>query len=265
MDLTVVVEQLAALLRGGRSPARLWEELWLVHGGLNANSPAESVGDVRSGRLPAVRQTSGFSNDVQSGMVTRRRMDPTSNAGRSFSNLHGIRGAPNGGVGATAGATFEARSRPTLPSASLSVLAAARGAAALGAPIADTIRTAAMRSIRGHSAKERRVWIEIAACFDVAETSGCPLANVLARFAAQLEAERDSEAARRTALAGPRATVKLLGWLPLMGLGLGTLLGVDPLGVLMGSPGGAAALAAGLVLTIAGRAWSSKLVRAAAS
>jgi tight adherence protein B len=107
------------------------------------------------------------------------------------------------------------------------------------------------------------VWGELAACFDIAEASGCPLADVLTRFAAQLEAEDDAEAARQTALAGPKATARLLTWLPLLGLGLGTLLGVDPVKILLQTPFGMAALAAGVVLTAAGRVWSSQLVRAA--
>jgi tight adherence protein B len=76
--------------------------------------------------------------------------------------------------------------------------------------------------------------------------------------------EDDAEAARQTALAGPRATVSLLAWLPLMGLGLGVALGVDPVAILVGTPLGLAALAAGLVLTVAGRMWSARLVWAAA-
>jgi len=31
VPMTVVVQQLAALLKGGRTPARLWDELWLVY------------------------------------------------------------------------------------------------------------------------------------------------------------------------------------------------------------------------------------------
>jgi tight adherence protein B len=112
--------------------------------------------------------------------------------------------------------------------------------------------------------KEHRTWIDLAACLDIAEASGCPLADVLSRFASQLEVEDDAEAARQTALAGPKATVSLLTWLPLMGLGLGIALGVDPLAILLGTPLGLAALAAGVVLTTAGRIWSSRLVHAAA-
>lgn len=111
--------------------------------------------------------------------------------------------------------------------------------------------------------RERRIWGELAACFVIAEASGCPLADVLARLAAQLEVEDDAEAVRQTALAGPRATVTLLTWLPLLGLGLGAALGVDPLSILLGTPLGMAALGAGVALTIAGRIWSAKLVRSA--
>ncbi len=157
---------------------------------------------------------------------------------------------------------------------SVRMLAAARAAAMRGSPVGAAIRSAGAAAsgrtagtTRDSGARawasERRVWFQLAACFDVAEATGCPLADVLTRFAAQLEAEDDAEAARQTALAGPRATVRLLTWLPFLGLGLGLLLGVDPVEVLLGTPWGVAALAAGLALTAAGRFWSARLVRAA--
>lgn len=213
VPLTVVVQQMAALLRGGRAPSRLWDELWLVY---------------------------------------------------------------------SADADRAADTAPALSSASVSMLAAARAAAARGLPVAQAIRTAASGvfpgpAVRGRflgtrsgvgasrqaAMRERRIWGELAACFVIAEASGCPLADVLARLAAQLEVEDDAEAVRQTALAGPRATVTLLTWLPLLGLGLGAALGVDPLSILLGTPLGMAALGAGVALTIAGRIWSAKLVRSA--
>ncbi|MCU1547072.1 MAG: hypothetical protein JWO29_23 [Arthrobacter sp.] len=208
VTMTAVVQQLAALLRGGRRPARLWDELWLLY-----------AGEASQGRL---------SDD-------------------------------GGGPG------------PALAPDSVALLAAARAAALRGSSVAEAIRGAGPASPTGQSRGngagaagcERRVWGELAACFDIAEASGCPLADVLTRFAAQLEAEEDAEAARQTALAGPKATVRLLTWLPLLGLGLGMLLGVDPVTILLGTPPGMAALAAGVVLTAAGRIWSSRLVRAA--
>lgn len=196
VPLTVLVQQLAALLKGGRTPARLWDELCLVYGG---SSPAD---------------------------------------------------------GASGG--------PRLSPGSAAVLAAARGAAMRGSPVAEAIRFAAASSGHAAGSREPRIWQELAACFDIAEASGCPLADVLTRFAAQLEVEDDAEAARQTALAGPSSTVTLLTWLPLLGLGLGFCLGVDPLAMLLGTPIGVAALVAGIVLTVAGRLWSARLVRAAA-
>ena len=187
--MALVVQQLAALLKGGRTPGRLWDELWVLYG-------------------PGAR---------------------------------GMR----------------------LSLGSAAVLGAARGAAAEGAPVSAAIRKALPGAVPARD-REARIWAELAACLDIAEASGCPLADVLARFAAQLEVEDDADAARQTALAGPKATVRLLTWLPLVGLGLGAALGVDPLSILLGTPMGLAALAAGIALTVAGRAWSARLVAAAA-
>ena len=108
------------------------------------------------------------------------------------------------------------------------------------------------------------LWAELAACVSVSERSGAPLAGVLGRYAAQLEASLDQQAARETALAGPQATVRLLTWLPLGGLGLGYLLGADPVAVLTGTPLGWLAAAAGAALSLIGRFWSRALVRQAA-
>ncbi|WP_368086988.1 type II secretion system F family protein [Arthrobacter sp. ok909] len=231
MPTTVVVQQLAALLKGGRTPARLWDELWVLYGG----------------------------DAAEQGAAVNRAVDAS------------VRGAGRDGTQVMSGLVLD--------SESLRVLAAARAAALGGSSVAVAIR----RAVSGGAAGERpgagaalggavsvgagrdlRVWGELAACFDTAEASGCPLADVLARFAGHLEAEDDAEGARQTALAGPRATVRLLTWLPASGLGLGLLLGVDPVATLLGNPWGLLALAAGVVLTAAGRMWSSKLVRAAA-
>ncbi|WP_043470638.1 hypothetical protein [Arthrobacter sp. Rue61a] len=212
LSLVVLVQQLAALLRGGRGTSRLWEELWLVHG-----SPHITA----------------------------------SGAGAAA------------GAGTGAGAAPE-KGNAGLSRGSLEVLAAARAASTVGNSPAEAIRGAAAKVYSPRQSSERRVWMELAACLDIAETSGCPLADVLTRFAAQLEAEEDSEAARQTALAGPKATVRLLSWLPVFGLGLGMALGVDPLGILLNNFLGVATFAAGLLLTVAGRIWSSRLVASAA-
>lgn len=208
LPLTVLVQQLAALLRGGRSASRLWEELWMVHG-----EGDRGIGSGESEVPKARARGSGL---------------------------------------------------PRLSSGSLRVVAAARAASMMGASVAEAIRTSAAQDLMRGNQVERRIWGELAACLDVAEASGCPLADVLTRFASQLEAEDDADDARQTALAGPKATVRLLTWLPVFGLGLGMVLGVDPLGILLVNGVGLAALVAGIVLTVAGRIWSSRLVHAAA-
>lgn len=206
VSMTLVVQQLAALLKGGRTQAQLWDELWLLYSAQPDTAAPQSVG------------------------------------------------------------SDGARARSGLSAGSMAVLGAARAAAFGGSPVSDTILSAVPRAFphSGRDATEARIWGQLSACFDVAEASGCPLADVLTRFAAQLEVEDDAEAARQTALAGPRATVSLLTWLPLLGLGLGVALGVDPVAILGGTPAGLASLGAGLVLTVAGRFWSARLVLAAA-
>jgi tight adherence protein B len=97
----------------------------------------------------------------------------------------------------------------------------------------------------------------------LAARTGAPLAAVLERVGAALADDEAVEVQRRAALAGPRATVRLLTWLPVVGAVLGWSLGADPLGVLLdGGVGTALLLAAGL-LTWTGRRWSGRLLRTA--
>lgn len=109
----------------------------------------------------------------------------------------------------------------------------------------------------------RRIVHELGACWSVAAETGAPLATVLERFAAAVEDDLDARAARETALAGPRATARILSGLPLLGLGLGMAMGTDPVGVLLGQVWGHLALGAGAVLALAGAWWSRRLVAAA--
>ncbi|MFD1505403.1 hypothetical protein ACFSBG_06925 [Georgenia yuyongxinii] len=92
---------------------------------------------------------------------------------------------------------------------------------------------------------------------------GAPLAQVLERCAQGLTEAGHARTARAVALAGPRATARLLGWLPLLGLGLGIAVGADPLAVLLDGRGGTACLVLGLALMVAGRRWVAALDRAA--
>ncbi len=145
------------------------------------------------------------------------------------------------------------------------LLQAAYRATVVGLSASSAIRAGcAAAGGAAHQGPQCKHWQELAACLDVAEISGSPLAAVLQRYAAGLESEMDAAASRETSLAGPKATVRLLSWLPLLGLLLGMLMGVDPLAVLFGGPVGWSALAIGVGLMAAGRFWSRALIRAAA-
>jgi tight adherence protein B len=95
---------------------------------------------------------------------------------------------------------------------------------------------------------------------EVADRAGAPQAEVLQRFATAVRADVEAAADRDTALAGPRATATLLSWLPLPGIGLGMLLGADPLGTLLGTPFGRACLLVGAAFWFTGRRWTAFLI-----
>lgn len=92
---------------------------------------------------------------------------------------------------------------------------------------------------------------------------GAPLAAVLDDVVEATLAEDAARVARETALAGPRATARVLAWLPGAGLLLGFALGADPVGVLLGGGIGTLALLGAGVLVLVGRRWTGALVRAA--
>lgn len=97
----------------------------------------------------------------------------------------------------------------------------------------------------------------------MSESAGAPLATSLERAAEHAEECIDALLGRQSALAAPRATGRILSWLPLLGLGLGVLMGSDPVGVLTGSILGALTGLFGLGLAFAGRRWTAALVHRA--
>ncbi len=113
------------------------------------------------------------------------------------------------------------------------------------------------------SSEAGAAWRSLAAAWRVATTVGAPLAPALRGFA---EGLRDREAARRDiriALAGPQATARIVMLLPAIAVLLGLLMGVD-LVATVGTPVGAGAIVAGLVLVVIARRWMRRLVLAAA-
>ncbi|MDO5749882.1 MAG: type II secretion system F family protein [Rothia sp. (in: high G+C Gram-positive bacteria)] len=138
------------------------------------------------------------------------------------------------------------------------VLSALMSAHSAGYDPAHACSTLALR--REHS---RQRCEELTLCLGLSYGTGAPLADTLRSCADYAEAAIDARLARESALAAPAATARLLSTLPFVGLGLGALLGADPLGVLFGSIPGALCGAAGLYLGWAGYSWSARLVHSA--
>ncbi|GAB2604780.1 hypothetical protein [Pseudactinotalea suaedae] len=99
----------------------------------------------------------------------------------------------------------------------------------------------------------------VAACRLAART-GAPLAEIIDVVVAGVAEAADADELRRTALAGPRATARLLAWLPAGGIALGTMLGADPLAVLLGGGVGGLCLVGGGALFLLGHRWVRALV-----
>ncbi|PPK92929.1 tight adherence protein B [Kineococcus xinjiangensis] len=103
----------------------------------------------------------------------------------------------------------------------------------------------------------------VAASWRLSQRCGAAAGDVLARCAAGLRESADARAAVRSALAGPRASARVVSVLPLLGLLLGALLGASPLQVLLGTWPGRGCAAVALVLALLGRAWTRALVHRA--
>ncbi|MER6911153.1 type II secretion system F family protein [Streptomyces sp. NPDC000594] len=101
----------------------------------------------------------------------------------------------------------------------------------------------------------------LAACWQVTVDGGAGLAAAVDRLEEALRAERDQREDLRAQLAGARSTVGLLALLPVVALALGSVLGAEPLRVLLHTPAGLLCLAVGGALEAAGLWWAARIVR----
>lgn len=100
---------------------------------------------------------------------------------------------------------------------------------------------------------------DIAAAWDMSARHGCPLADAVASAAADLRARRRHARALDAATAGAKATMGVLVVLPVLGVGLAWLLGVDVFDIYSGRSG-FLTLWPGLLLLWLGTAWSRRMV-----
>jgi tight adherence protein B len=106
-------------------------------------------------------------------------------------------------------------------------------------------------------------WEDVRAVLAVAERTGAPVGPTLRALAGALRRAASGDRAVRVALAGPRTSANVVLALPVLGVVLGSLWGIDTTAVLLGSPVGWVCGTSALLLVGVGRAWSARLVRAA--
>ncbi|WP_375426625.1 type II secretion system F family protein [uncultured Friedmanniella sp.] len=106
---------------------------------------------------------------------------------------------------------------------------------------------------------------ELARAWQVSGISGASLTGTLEEVAAGLAADQSLRSVVGSELAAPRATGKLMAALPALGIGMGYLIGGDPLDWLAGSHAGWACLILGVGLACTGVLWIENLARRAAA
>ncbi|MFC4553715.1 type II secretion system F family protein [Georgenia faecalis] len=158
------------------------------------------------------------------------------------------------------GASVDAAWGATLARAGLDLADTARaGPDADGVPRALTDLAARA----GPRSDDRAAVAAVVVACRLSHELGAPLADVLDRCAHGITEATAAAGARRVALAGPASTARILGWLPVVGLLLGSSLGADPLTTLRDGAWGSACLVAGGALLLVGRRWTAALVAAA--
>jgi tight adherence protein B len=126
----------------------------------------------------------------------------------------------------------------------------------LGGSVPDGLALAAQHA-HGPGAQVL-VWLRITA--QMAERTGAPAAAVYDGLVRGIDEELEQAQELSIALAGPRATAAVLAALPLAGLVLALLMGVNSLAVLTGTTVGRACLTGGVLLWLAGQRWMKRLL-----
>lgn len=102
----------------------------------------------------------------------------------------------------------------------------------------------------------------LAAAWQTAESSGAALGPVVERVLGEIDAARDLSHEVDAQLAGPLTTTRVLAVLPVGGIGLGYLLGVDVPHLLLSTPLGLGCVCVAAALSSAGLLWVHRLADA---
>ncbi len=128
----------------------------------------------------------------------------------------------------------------------------AAAAQAVGGDVVAALRQAALVPGQGDLTR-------VAAAWAVATTTGASMTTTMAAVAASLRADQAVSGVVRAELSAPRATGRLLAALPFAGLGLGYLVGGDPVQFLTDGWIGQLCLVTGVALGCIGLLWTDHL------
>lgn len=136
---------------------------------------------------------------------------------------------------------------------------------AMAAPEVVTGRPEAGHVLPADRAPEevRRLATRVRSAWQVAETTGAPLADLLDRLDADARTAARVRQVAASHAAGTWATAWLLAAMPVAGIAIGYGMGADPLHVLLHTALGAACAGAALAFQIGGLAWTARLARVA--
>lgn len=101
----------------------------------------------------------------------------------------------------------------------------------------------------------------VAACWRVGERSGAGLVDALEQLLHSARNLEEVNVQLEAQLAAPRATARMLATLPAIGIGMGMLMGANPLAWLLGTAPGLLCLAGGVTLTAVGWVWTGRIAR----
>jgi tight adherence protein B len=141
-------------------------------------------------------------------------------------------------------------------------------------PVANCLRAVAARARLGgdvagglrsfaESSRLSSHWHRLALFWLLGQTHGLAIATLM-RTAHRDIVERERFAARVEAgMAGARTTAMVLAGLPVLGIGLGQLIGADPLSFLMSGGAGGWLLVVGVIFACCGLLWSDRITAGA--
>ncbi|ADG75661.1 conserved hypothetical protein [Cellulomonas flavigena DSM 20109] len=222
-----------------------------------------------AGRLRVVAGPGWMTGPGRASVVGRSARSGLAGASGRPGAGRGSSGAPRGAAGGRRRAAPEDLAS-VLHAVSARVRAGAPPGAAWGAVLGQTVTgdvpaVEALTAVVGDRSATRARARAVVAGAHVAAETGAPLADVLEHLADAVAADAEQAGELESALAGPRATARVLAALPVLGLLVGAGMGARPWDVLTDGGFGSAVAVTGVGLLVAGQVWVQALLRRAAA